>query len=56
MTLANLFKKRTDMPNQMNAPEGRQNPIPTAQTHFVNGNTIQQPFPKHLETVIFGLG
>ena len=56
MILANLLKKKTDMPDQADCLEGRQNPIPTADNHFVNGNSIQQPFPKHLEKVIFGLG
>ena len=31
-------------------------PIPVADRHFVNGNTIQQPFPAHLQTAVFGLG
>ena len=56
MILANLLKKKTDMPDQASCLEGRPNPIPTAQTHFVNGNVIQQPFPDHLEMVMFGLG
>ncbi len=25
-------------------------------THFVNGNPIQPPFPEHLQTAVFGLG
>ncbi|MFN4281313.1 MAG: peptide-methionine (S)-S-oxide reductase MsrA [Alphaproteobacteria bacterium] len=35
---------------------GRAQPIPTAETHFVNGNPLKPPFPAGMETAIFGLG
>jgi peptide-methionine (S)-S-oxide reductase len=42
------------------APEealpGRDAPIPTAGTHFVNGNPIKPPFPEGLEQAVFGMG
>ena len=44
----------------MPAPEhilpGRPVPIPTAATHFVNGNPLKPPFPAGLEEAVFGLG
>jgi len=42
------------------APEdclpGRDTPIRTSSTHYVNGHPIVGPFPSHLETIIFGMG
>ncbi len=35
---------------------GRDTPIPTSSTHFVNGNPIAPPFPAQMETIIFGMG
>jgi peptide-methionine (S)-S-oxide reductase len=35
---------------------GRPNPIPTAATHFVNGNPLKPPFPAELEEAVFALG
>jgi peptide-methionine (S)-S-oxide reductase len=42
------------------APEealpGRDAPIPTAGTHFVNGHPLKPPFPDGLEMAVFGMG
>jgi peptide-methionine (S)-S-oxide reductase len=35
---------------------GREQPIPTAEHHFVNGKPLQPPFPEGLERAVFGLG
>ncbi len=35
---------------------GRTAAIPTAQTHFVNGNPLKGPYPANSEQVIFALG
>ncbi|WHI46889.1 peptide-methionine (S)-S-oxide reductase MsrA [Microbulbifer sp. JMSA004] len=35
---------------------GRPQPMEISGTHFVNGNTIKEPFPEHLEVAIFGMG
>ena len=47
-------------PAEVPAPEdclpGRDAPIPTSSTHFVNGNPISPPFPAQMETIIFGMG
>src|SRR4249920_730596 len=51
-----MFKKSLDMPSKADALPGRPNPIRTAATHFVNGNSLKGPYPEGLETAIFGLG
>ena len=35
-----LFKKSADMPSPAQALAGRPTPIPTAKTHFINGNPL----------------
>ena len=50
-----LFKKTT-LPTPAEALPGRQQPLKTAQQHFVNGNPIVPPFPAHLQQALFGLG
>ena len=50
------FRKPTNLPSEAEALPGRANPIPTADTHFVNGHPIRPPFPEGIETAIFGLG
>lgn len=35
---------------------GRSTPIPTAETHHVNGNPLKPPYPAGFETAIFALG
>ncbi|MCH8102176.1 MAG: peptide-methionine (S)-S-oxide reductase MsrA [Chloroflexi bacterium] len=50
--------KRT--PAGIPAPEsclpGRDTPIPTSSTHYVNATPIAPPFPAHLESIILGMG
>ncbi|MGI9202390.1 MAG: peptide-methionine (S)-S-oxide reductase MsrA [Woeseiaceae bacterium] len=36
-------------------PEGR-TPMPTPESHFVNGTELKPPFPAGLETAVFGMG
>ncbi|MEM9688387.1 MAG: peptide-methionine (S)-S-oxide reductase MsrA [Pseudomonadota bacterium] len=50
-----LFKKQT-LPGAADALPGRDQPIDVPDTHFVNGNPLQGPWPDHLETAVFGLG
>ncbi len=35
---------------------GRDEPMPVAETHFVNGNRITPPFPEGMARAIFGMG
>lgn len=51
-----LFKKSLDMPRRDEALPGRATPIPTAKTHFINGNPLKGPYPDGFETAMFGMG
>jgi peptide-methionine (S)-S-oxide reductase len=44
------------MPSADTALPGRAAPIPTAQTHFVNGHALKGPYPEGLETAIVAMG
>ncbi|MEE7448932.1 peptide-methionine (S)-S-oxide reductase [Methylobacterium radiotolerans] len=50
------FRKRPEMPAPADALPGRPTPIPTAETHFVNGNPLKGPYPPGTETIVLGLG
>jgi peptide-methionine (S)-S-oxide reductase len=49
-------RKRKDVPTATEALPGRASPIPTAETHFVNGNPLKGPYPQGFEQAIFALG
>lgn len=49
-------KQTPAMPKTSEALAGRGEPIPTAQTHFVNGNALKEPYPAGMEKVLLGLG
>lgn len=49
-------RKKTQMPTPETALKGRPAPIPTAETHFVNGRPLKGPYPDGYEKAIFGLG
>lgn len=52
-----IFQKPTETPKKMTeALPGRDQPIPTANMHAVNGKALKPPFPEGYESVIFGLG
>jgi len=48
--------KPLNLPTQDEALPGREMPLPVPDKHFVNGNTLQRPFPEGLKTIIFGMG
>ncbi|MGO4572579.1 peptide-methionine (S)-S-oxide reductase MsrA [Microvirga sp. 2TAF3] len=50
------FRKRLDLPTPAEALPGRASPLPTAETHFINGRSLQPPYPEGLERALFGLG
>ena len=54
--LFDLLKKKSAMPEPGAALPGRPDPIPTAETHFVNGRPLKGPYPEGLEQAIFGMG
>jgi peptide-methionine (S)-S-oxide reductase len=52
-----LFSRKSlEMPRAGDALPGRAAELPTAKTHFVNGNPLKAPYPEGLETAVFGMG
>jgi len=51
-----LLRKKLELPAPGEALPGRAAKMRVADTHFVNRNRTVAPFPKGLETVVFGLG
>ena len=56
MFLLDMFNRKTAMPTPGNALPGRPEPIPTAETHFVNGRPLKGPYPDGTRTILLGLG
>ena len=50
------FGKPKTIPDAAAALPGRAEAIPTAETHFVNGNALKGPYPDGSEIAIFGMG
>lgn len=48
--------KKLAMPRPGEALPGRDEPIATAETHFVNGNPLKGPYPEGTGKALFGLG
>jgi peptide-methionine (S)-S-oxide reductase len=51
-----LMRKSLTIPSASEAMAGRDFPIPTAQTHFVNGAPLKGPYPEGAQMAVFGLG
>ena len=51
-----MFSKKTTMPTQATALPGRPTPLPTAETHFVNGRPLKGPYPEGFEVIYLGMG
>ena len=51
-----LFTRKLDMPAEADALPGRAESMPVPESHFVNGNSLEGPFPDHLEKAMFGMG
>jgi len=51
-----FMRKKLELPSPEEALPGRAHPIPTAKTHFVNGNPIKGPYPAGFEVAYFALG
>lgn len=56
MFLIDMFNKKTTMPTPEGALPGRPDPIPTADTHFVNGRSLKEPYPDNTRSILLGLG
>jgi len=51
-----FINKNSVMPTPKEALPGREQKMPVAASHFVNGNPIAPPFPENLQQIVFGLG
>ncbi len=51
-----LRRKPAPVPSPEDCLPGRETPLPTADTHYVNGRPIKPPFPDNMETIILGMG
>jgi peptide-methionine (S)-S-oxide reductase len=51
-----LFGRKNQMPTPDEALPGRDDTMPVPTAHFVNGHTLEPPFPEGLELAMFGLG
>jgi peptide-methionine (S)-S-oxide reductase len=49
-------RKPLDVPTPEAALKGRDQPIPTARTHFVNGHALKGPYPEGMELAQFAAG
>lgn len=49
-------RKPAALPEKGEALPGRDQPIPTSTTHFVNGNDMSAPVPEGFEDIVFGMG
>lgn len=49
-------RKKIEMITAADALPGREVPIATDETHFVNGNALKGPYPDGFETAMFGMG
>ena len=52
----NFIRPAPQMPDPEAALRGRADPIPTAETHFVNGRPLKGPYPDGYRKALFGLG
>jgi len=51
-----LANRKITMPTPEEALVGRHESMPVSAKHFVNGHSLQAPFPAGLEIIIFGMG
>ena len=49
-------RQKSRMISPAEALPGRAEAIPTAEKHYVNGNSLKGPYPSGLETAVFALG
>ena len=52
----NLIRDKQVMPDAASAATGRGQAIPTAKHHFVNGNSLHEPYPDGMQKILFGMG
>jgi peptide-methionine (S)-S-oxide reductase len=50
------LRKKLEIPSAADALPGRASPIPTALSHFLNGNALKGPYPEGYAKAMFGMG
>ena len=51
-----MFSKKLELPSAADALPGRDQPIPTADVHYVNGTHIRGPYPEGMQLAQFAMG
>lgn len=51
-----ILVNKQALPSAEQALPGRSTPMPVPETHYVNGNALQAPFPAGLQQAVFGMG
>jgi len=51
-----LFEKKTELPTPEQALPGRDEKMSVPSRHFVNGNSLEPPYPEGMEMALFALG
>jgi peptide-methionine (S)-S-oxide reductase len=51
-----ILVNKDALPTAEQALQGRAEPLPVTDTHYINGNPIKPPFPAGLQQAVFGLG
>ncbi|HVA15968.1 MAG TPA: peptide-methionine (S)-S-oxide reductase MsrA [Stellaceae bacterium] len=51
-----MSRKKLELPSREVALPGREQKMPVAKAHFVNGHPLRPPFPEGLETVVVAMG
>ena len=50
------IRKKHLLPSATDALPGREESMPVAAAHYVNGNSMQEPFPDNMQQAVFGMG
>lgn len=51
-----MYRKKIEMPTAESALPGRAETMPVPERHFVNGHSLQPPFPAGMQQAMFGMG
>ena len=51
-----FLREKSVMVNADNALPGRPNPLIVPDKHFVNGHSLQAPYPAGFESIVVGMG
>ncbi len=51
-----MYRKKIEMPTAESALPGRAEAMPVPERHFVNGHSLQPPFPAGMQQAMFGMG